>query len=378
MNDDDQQFDVLIVGGGPAGSTLAWALRESGLKIAILDKKSFPRDKVCAGWVTPAVMQELAIDLADYAQTRTLQPISGFRVSQLGKREVETRYSEEPVSYSIRRCEFDEYLLQRSGAQLILGEKFSNMEKTDKGWRVNGKYETRLVVGAGGHFCPVARQIGAKLGQAETVVAAQEIEFEMDSAQTGQCSVEAAIPELFFCEDLKGYGWVVRKDNFLNIGLGREDNHKLSEHVARFRQMLIHQGKIPADTPEKFHGHAYLLYPHARRALLQDGVMIIGDAAGLAYPQSGEGIRPAVESALLAAQVIRSAGDNFSEQALAEYPKQLEARFGQRAKKDATDYLPQWFKQSLAGTLLSTQWFVRKVVVDRWFLHNQQPPLVTS
>lgn len=145
MNDDDQQFDVLIVGGGPAGSTLAWALRESGLKIAILDKKSFPRDKVCAGWVTPAVMQELAIDLADYAQTRTLQPISGFRVSQLGKREVETRYSEEPVSYSIRRCEFDEYLLQRSGAQLILGEKFSNMEKTDKGWRVNGKYETRLV-----------------------------------------------------------------------------------------------------------------------------------------------------------------------------------------------------------------------------------------
>ncbi|MEJ2398400.1 MAG: NAD(P)/FAD-dependent oxidoreductase [Gammaproteobacteria bacterium] len=252
------------------------------------------------------------------------------------------------------------------------------MEKSAKGWRVNGKYDTRLVVGAGGHFCPVARQIGAKLGQAETVVAAQEIEFEMDSAQTGQCSVEAAIPELFFCEDLKGYGWVVRKDNFLNIGLGREDNHKLSEHVARFRQMLIHQGKIPADTPEKFHGHAYLLYPHARRALLQDGVMIIGDAAGLAYPQSGEGIRPAVESALLAAQVIRSAGDNFSEQALAEYPKQLEARFGQRAKKDATDYLPQWFKQSLAGTLLSTQWFVRKVVVDRWFLHNQQPPLVTS
>lgn len=378
MSDSSGQFDVLIVGGGPAGSTLAWALRDAGLNIAILDKKTFPRDKVCAGWVTPAVMQELDIDLEAYARERTLQPIYGFRVSQLGKREVETRYTDQPVSYSIRRCEFDEFLMQRSGATLLLGEKFSAMVKTESGWRVNDKYDAKLVIGAGGHFCPVARQIGAKLGQAETVVAAQEIEFEMNPEQLGQCSVEGAIPELFFCEDLKGYGWVVRKNNFLNIGLGREDNHKLAEHVARFRQLLIHQGKIPADTPEKFHGHAYLLYPHAKRALLQDGVLIIGDAAGLAYPQSGEGIRPAVESALLAAEVIKGAKGNYSQAALAGYPEQLQARFGQRQKKDVTDYLPQWFKQSLAGTLLSTEWFVRKVVVDRWFLHNQQPPLVTS
>ena len=220
--------------------------------------------------------------------------------------------------------------------------------------------------------------MGAKLGQAETVVAAQEIEFEMTPAQLGQCSVVAAVPELYFCEDLKGYGWVVRKDNFLNIGLGREDNHKLAEHVARFRQLLIHQGKIPADTPEKFHGHAYLLYPHAKRSLLQDGVLIIGDAAGLAYPQSGEGIRPAVESALLAAQVIKLVNGNYSQQSLSSYPQKLAARFGQREKVDATDYLPQWFKQSLAGTLLGTDWFVRKVVVNRWFLHSEQAPLASS
>lgn len=378
MSETGQQFDVLIIGGGPAGSTLAWALRDAGLKVGILDKKSFPRDKVCAGWVTPAVMQELDLDSQLYAGDHTLQPIFGFRVSQLGNREVETRYSEKPVSYSIRRCEFDDYLLQRCEAELLPAEKFTTMERTPTGWRVNDKYDARLVIGAGGHFCPVARQIGARLGQAETVVAAQEIEFEMTSAQLGQCSVDPAIPELFFCEDLKGYGWVVRKNNFLNIGLGREDNHKLAEHVARFRQLLIHQGKIPADTPEKFHGHAYLLYPHAKRALLDDGVMIIGDAAGLAYPQSGEGIRPAVESALMAASVIKAAQGNYSEQALAAYPRQLQARFGQRDKKDATDYLPQWFKQSLAGSLLSTEWFVRKVVVDRWFLHSQQAPLVMN
>ena len=378
MTNPSRQFDLLIVGGGPAGSTLAWALRDAGLKIAILDKHTFPRDKVCAGWVTPAVMQELVVDLDEYAQGRTLQPIFGFRVSQLGKRDVEAKYSDEPVSFSIRRCEFDEYLLRRSGAELLLGEKFDGMQKTETGWRVNDRYDAKLVVGAGGHFCPVVRQLGARLGQAETVVAAQEIEFEMSPEQLGQCSVEEAVPELFFCEDLKGYGWVVRKNNFLNIGLGREENHKLAEHVARFRQLLIHQGKIPADTPEKFHGHAYLLYPHAKRPLLQDGVMIIGDAAGLAYPQSGEGIRPAVESALLAAQVIKTAHGDYSQQSLQRYPQQLEARFGQREKKDMTDYLPLWFKQSLAGNLLSKEWFVRKVVVNRWFLHSEQPPLAAS
>ena len=378
MSEAGGQFDVLVVGGGPAGSTLAWALRDTGLKIAILDKQSFPRDKVCAGWVTPAVMQELQVEPETYAQGHTLQPIYGFRVSRLGSREVETRFNEEPVSFSIRRCEFDDFLLQRTGTELLPAEKFRNMQKTASGWRVNDKYDAKLVVGAGGHFCPVAREIGAKLGQVETVVAAQEIEFEMNPTQLGQCSVEGSIPELFFCEDLKGFGWVVRKDNFLNIGLGREDNHKLTEHVSRFRQLLIHQGKIPADTPEKFHGHAYLLYPHARRALMQDGVLIVGDAAGLAYPQSGEGIRPAVESALLAAQVIKTANGDYSQQALAGYPRKLQERFGQREKKDVTDYLPQWFKQSLAGTLLNTEWFVRKVVVDRWFLHSQQAPLVMS
>jgi len=367
--------DVLIVGGGPAGSALAWALRDSGLKIAILDKATFPRDKVCAGWVTPAVMQELQIDVDEYAKAHTLQPIFGFRVSQIGKREVETRYTEEPASYSIRRCEFDHYLLERSAAHLILGEKFKSMEKTASGWCVNDTINARLVVGAGGHFCPVVREMGSKLGSSETVVAAQEIEFEMRPEQIAQCNVQADIPELFFCDDLAGYGWVVRKGNFLNIGLGREDNHKLSEHVSRFRSLLIEQGKIPPDTPEKFHGHAYLLYPHATRPLLQDGVLIIGDAAGLAYPQSGEGIRPAVESALLAARVIKNAKGDFSIQQLKRYQDMLVDRLGKRETKDFSDYLPGWFMQSLAGMLLSSKWFVQNFVVERWFLHNDQQPL---
>lgn len=106
-------YDVLIVGGGPAGSTLAWYLRDSGLRVAIMDKAEFPRDKTCAGWVTPEVMQELQLDLADYQQHNTLQAVSGFRTSHMGGREVDTRIADEPVSYGIRRSEFDAYLLKR-------------------------------------------------------------------------------------------------------------------------------------------------------------------------------------------------------------------------------------------------------------------------
>ena len=371
-----KQVDVLIVGGGPAGSTLAWALRDSGLAVTILDKQTFPRDKVCAGWVTPAVMEELQINLDDYTRGRTLQPITGFRVSQLGKKEVETHYHDKPVSYGIRRCEFDDYLLQRSGAERVLGQAFKSMVWLGDNWLVNDNIQARLVVGAGGHFCPVARAVGAKPGRHEQAVAAQEIEFEMTPEQARECQIDAQVPELFFTPDLVGYGWIFRKGNFLNIGLGREDKHRLSEHVQNFCQFLKQQGKIPADTPDKFHGHAYLLYPHAIREVIKDGVLLIGDAAGLAYPQSGEGIRPAVESALLAAQVVRTCDGDFQQTRLQPYYVKLVDRFGERQPKAGLlEKLPLGLKQALAGQLMQTRWFTRHVVMDRWFLHSQQAPL---
>jgi flavin-dependent dehydrogenase len=250
------------------------------------------------------------------------------------------------------------------------------MQRQGDAWLINGEIKARLVVGAGGHFCPVARAMGAKLGRQEQVVAAQEIEFQMTPQQQQDCQVEEQLPELFFTPDLTGYGWVFRKGNFLNIGLGREDNHKLAEHVQDFCQFLKQQGKIPQDTPEKFHGHAYLLYPHALRNIIKDGVLLIGDAAGLAYPQSGEGIRPAVESALLAAEVIRNCHEDFSQVNLHPYYEQLVARFGERQPKPGLmERLPLGLKQLLAGQLMQTRWFTRHIVMDRWFLHTQQAPL---
>ena len=372
------ETEVLIIGGGPAGSTLARVLGRAGKDVVIMDKAIFPRDKVCAGWVTPAVMQELEIDPEDYERDHVLQPIHGFRTGRIGQPLLQSDFPGEPASYGIRRIEFDHYLLQRCGARLMMGESFSSMKRVAGGWLANGSIRAQLVVGAGGHFCPVARLIGAKKPR-ENAVAAQEIEFEMSTQQMADCPVDGERPELFFTPDLKGYGWIFRKGNHLNIGLGREDKHKLSGHVEQFCQYLAQIGRIPRDLPGKFKGHAYLLYPHATRPLIGDGVMLIGDAAGLAYAQSGEGIRPAVESALLAAQVILDCRGDYAMDRLGPYVDKLEERFGARQPKaPKTGKRVQRARQMLAAMLLKNRWFSRNLLLRRWFLHEHDRPLPAS
>lgn len=366
--------DVLIVGGGPAGSACAWRLRGSGLDVLILDKKTFPRDKTCAGWITPAVVDELGIDLEDYRQGRVLEPITGFCVGLMGGPEVESHYGK-AISYGIRRCEFDTYLLERTGARLRLGEPLKTMERVGDHWVVNGAIRAGLVVGAGGHFCPVARFLGAKPGRGERAVAAQEVEFEMTEQERAECPVPPGIPYIYFCEDLRGYGWYYRKGNYLNVGLGREDDEQLARHVEAFSRSLQERGKIPKHLPDTFHGHAYLLYVHAPRTVVNDGVLLVGDAAGLAYPQSGEGIRPAIESGLMAADVIRTAAGAFQRERLQLYAARLTARFGKKFTRSASDFLPLGLKRFVAAKLMASRWFSRHVIVDRWFLHAHEPAL---
>lgn len=366
--------DVLIVGGGPAGSTCARVLKQAGLDVLILDKSVFPRDKVCAGWITPQVVAELDLDVEDYRRGRVFQPIDSF-ITGMGEQANAAVSYDKVVSYGIRRCEFDHYLLERSGARLRLGEAWRSMERQGDRWLVNGEISAALVIGAGGHFCPVARFLGAHLGKEERAISAQEIEFELNAAQAAHCAVTGERPELYFCDDLKGYGWCFRKGNYLNVGLGREGNHRLAEHVQTFARSLAARGRIPSDLPGKFKGHAYLLYAHASRPVIGDAVMIIGDAAGLAYTQSGEGIRPAIESGLLAAASFLASNRDGRRESLSRYETALRARFGERGEAPALSLLPSKLRLALARTLMRTQWFARSVVLDRWFLHAQLPVL---
>lgn len=369
--------DVIVVGGGPAGSTAAWALRRRGAEVLVWDRKVFPRDKICAGWITPHVVTALELDLAEYAGGgRTCQPIRGFQVSRQGDREARVRYPD-VVSYGIRRCEFDHYLLARAGARQQLGEPVRSLQRRDGCWVVNDAVRAPILIGAGGHFCPVARHLGARLGQGEPIVAAQETEFSVAAAEAAAYRVEPDLPEIFFTRDLRGYGWVFRKGDHVNIGLGRQGNGKLAEHVAEFVTWLAARGTVPAALGGALHGHPYLLYGQAPRPLSGEGALLVGDAAGLAYPRSGEGIRPAVESALLAARAV--AAGRLDAAARAGYEGAVVERFGPRqATPGLIDLLPQGMLAALAGRLFGTRWFARRVVLDDWFFHARQAPLAAG
>jgi geranylgeranyl reductase family protein len=351
-------YDVLIVGGGPAGSSCAWALRHSVLKVAILDKQVFPRDKICGGWITPEVLTKLEIDAPAYTQNYVLQPIKSFLVASIGCRPVETTYRDS-VSYGIRRKEFDDYLLRRSGATLLLGSALNSLERKSGSWVVNGEIEARFLVGAGGHFCPVARMLGAK-ATTESPVVAQEVEFEMNAQQRAGCRVLGQTPELYFCEDMKGYGWCFRKGNVLNVGLGRADPRHLPAHIKSFLEFLKSAGRISFDIPP-LHGHAYLLKGNSRSVAGGD-YLLIGDAAGLASVQSGEGILPAVESGSLAARSILANDFESFRAWLAPPVESALMRIGRS--------LPSPMAGALARSLLKTRWFVRDVVLNDWFLHQ--------
>ena len=249
--------DVVIIGGGPAGSTAAWALRQRGADVVVWDRKSFPRDKICAGWITPHVVAALQLDLDEYAASgRTCQPIRGFQVSRQGDREARVRYPD-VVSYGIRRCEFDDYLLARAGTRLQLGEPVRTLARRDGCWVVNDVVRAPVLIGAGGHFCPVAQHLGARLGHDEPIIAAQEAEFAIP-AGGGDYHVDPDLPAIFFTRDLKGYGWVFRKGDHINIGLGRQGNEKLAEHVAAFVEWLAERGIVPPTLGGKLRGHPYL------------------------------------------------------------------------------------------------------------------------
>jgi flavin-dependent dehydrogenase len=367
--------DALIVGGGPAGSTCAWKLRQAGLDVVMMDAAVFPRDKLCAGWITPQVVEALNLDTEACREGRTFQPITRFRVGLVGGfEEIETRY-DRPVSFGIRRCEFDHYLWQRSAVRLKPGTAATSLRWTNREWIVNDAIRTPMLIGAGGHFCPVSRSINGP-GHSAPVVVAQEAEFLLDPRDAAARAIGGEAPELYFCRDLKGYGWCFRKQDYLNIGLGRLDRRSLPGAVAEFVAFLTARAKISPHTGSRWRGHAYAVYGSAHRRIADDGVLLAGDAAGLAYPQSGEGIRPAIESGLLAAATIIEAEGRYTRTRLAPYEARLHARLGTGPVSRAlTRIVPAGPGAALARRLLETPAFVRHVVLDRWFLHAQEPAL---
>ncbi len=306
--------EVVIVGGGPAGSTCAWELRNAGIDSIILDAQDFPRTKLCAGWITPEVVRNLQMDLPSYPHS--LVVLNKILVEYSGKRSVH-RLTLNTTQYSIRRYEFDHWLLQRSGTR-FRKHRVRSIRREGGYYLIDDRYRCHFLIGAAGTSCPVRRTFFA------------DVPLRTRELQVGTLEEEFYYPDrdetcrLWFAESgLAGYSWYVPKGKgWVNIGLGvfsgylRNGGLGLWDHWRLFTRKLSDLGLIRGRESEPG-GYTYFVRAPAVEAQ-RDSCFLIGDSAGLATRNLGEGIGPAVESGLRAARAIIS-GEPYSLNGMARY-----------------------------------------------------------
>jgi flavin-dependent dehydrogenase len=312
--------DVVIVGGGPAGSTCARFLTQGGARVAIVDRAQFPRVKLCGGWISAPIWDALALSPSEYPGR--LWAWTTCHVSYRGEAH--------PIGckgWFIRRFELDDFLLRRSGAELHLGVAVRDVATDGDGlWSIAG-LRARHLVGAGGTHCPVARLAAPPRPQGP--VGVQEHEFPVDAAAIARTRAgRDGEPELYLHDDLRGYSWNVPKTDWLNVGSGTVDPNDVRAAWQRARAHFADAGHLPgeaADELEAMKGHTYYLFDSAHlegavRAAADGSarLLLCGDSLGLAQPLTAEGILPAVVSGRIAAEAILAG-------APASYPARLVA-----------------------------------------------------
>jgi menaquinone-9 beta-reductase len=291
-----QQADAVIVGGGPSGSTCAWKLKQAGLDVLVLDRSDFPRTKLCAGWITPQVVDDLEFDIASYPHR-----FLSFNRLEFNWRGL--RFRKKTTQHSIRRFEFDHWLLRRSGAA-VLRHKVKNIENRGERFVIDDRIECRYLIGAGGTSCPVYRRFfhDRNPRARELQIATYEQEFAYDW-QNEECKL------WFFDNGLPGYAWYVPKARgFVNVGLGgkaeaiKSQPMRLQDHWQAFTRKLHEKGLV-REYEYDASGYSYFLRGSVDTVRIGNA-FIVGDAVGLASVDMGEGIGPAVRSAIRAADAI--------------------------------------------------------------------------
>jgi menaquinone-9 beta-reductase len=287
--------EVLIVGGGPAGSTAAWKLRRAGADVLILDRERFPRLKLCAGWITPEVVRELGMDVASYPHRLLTFPRLRVHVGRL-------QLPVACVQHSIRRYEFDAWLLERSGAP-VEQHTVRHIAADGDGYVIDDAYRCRYLIGAGGTRCPVYRELFRELNprasDLQLVTLEHEIQYEW---RDPDCHL------WFFAQGLPGYSWYVPKERgWLNVGIGAiaERLKRTGQDIRAHFAHLASQLESHLTPGAQFDPSGYSYYLRGRVDVVRrDNAFITGDAAGLASRDLGEGIGPAIRSGLRAAQTI--------------------------------------------------------------------------
>jgi menaquinone-9 beta-reductase len=292
--------DVIIVGGGPAGSACARRLTGNRIECVVLDRCEFPRAKPCAGWITPAVVKELELDPSEYPHSFTTS-----RALTVCFRQFEVTLSNH--QHAIRRVEFDHWLLKRSGAQ-VYRHTVKSIVQSGSGYVVDGEFASQYLVGAGGTYCPVYRTVfSADVPRDRgALIVGLEAEFG-DAHAHDDC-------RLWFWKNLPGYAWYVpKRGGYVNVGVGvwaealTSGGGNLRTHWEELVARLERAGLVRQRTCRP-RGHSYFLRQELR-SFRKGNAFVTGDAAGLATLDMGEGIGPAIRSGGLAANAIASGGE---------------------------------------------------------------------
>lgn len=297
----DTIFDALIVGAGPSGAHLAWLLARAGRSVALIDKSSFPRDKICGGGLTPKALRLLLPDLGDVAQRRVGAAILNWR-----NREAVAIGLGGSEAVTVARRDFDALLLARArdaGAVFHVETGFVGAEEHADGVSVatsRGRLRCRLLFAADGAASAV-----------RTAMFGKDV-VQLAPALEALVYPEGGLPERMrgtavfdFGAMPGGYGWIFPKRDHLNAGLytpfsGRSPRPHLHAFLESYLCL-----RRPARTVCQ----GYVIPVGNPRGIYQRGrVWLLGDAAGLAEALFGEGIYFALKSAELAARALASDG----------------------------------------------------------------------
>ena len=348
-----QDADVIVVGAGPGGSSAAHHLAQSGLDVLLLEKATFPREKVCGDGLTPRAVKSLVrmgIDTSEangFIRNRGLRIIGGGMRLELPWPELSTY----PDYGLVRpRLDFDELLVraaQGAGARLQEGTTVTGpvLDATDRVVGVTARtadgpqtYRAPLVVAADGSSARLALSLGVQKRDDRPMGVAVRRYFT--SPRTDDDMLESWLE--LKGEDgslLPGYGWVFGVgDGTSNVGLGILNTTNAWQKTDYKKLLKDWTGGMPQQwqfTEEHATGPVrggalpmgFSRTPHYTR-----GVLLVGDAGGAVNPFNGEGIPYAMESGLLAAehaaQALARPDGPQRERALQGYPQAMKQEYG--------------------------------------------------
>ncbi|MGH7119783.1 MAG: NAD(P)/FAD-dependent oxidoreductase [Acetobacteraceae bacterium] len=335
--------DVIVVGAGPGGAAAASFMARRGMDVLLLDKSDFPREKVCGDGLTPqAITWADRLGCAEEVLAETKGCIKSCDLYINGTRTLTggfpdgTAYPDFAVLLDRRR--FDHIVLKnaiRHGARFQPGAVVREVGRAADGVRVGARiagrdeeFRSRLVVGADGVSSTVSRAIGNTLKAGVMAISVR--------TYYAGVAVEGAPIKVYFDRSyFPGYGWLfVDDDGFANVGLGYAVDPKfappgsLQRAFQRFIAGELAEPLAGARRCGAVSGGSSAFYRPGK--IVDDRVMLVGDAANQADPLNGGGIHKAMESAHLAAEAAEAAfaSGDFSAHGLARYKESWRRQIG--------------------------------------------------